>query len=274
MGKLKERLEIIIGYVALIVSLSAFKNELASFNINVGFFSFNVAQYLFTLILAFLFSLHFYLIPFMLSATRYANLKILSFIESLSYFIVVFLTLSPFFVLILVCINLSLSMLRSIPKGSIDSFIELISIILGVSSLYLSSVTKRKYLEARFLDEKQKLESLEILEFENVQKLFNDGYYSQSILEAFKVFESHLKRLITQKNIPIRSGKLQDLILVAKKLELISEDENEIFNKIRMMRNSVAHLDVDFARTQAQEAISFIKELIKKASDNNSENAT
>jgi len=40
------------------------------------------------------------------------------------------------------------------------------------------------------------------------------------------------------------------------------------------MRNSAAHLDVDFTKSQAQEAIEFIKVLIKRANEQNDKKAT
>jgi hypothetical protein len=274
MDKLKERWEFIIGYVALIVSLSAFKDELTNINLNLGFYSISAAQYLFILILSFLFSLHLYLIPFLLSATKYANLKALSFIESLSYFIFVFLTSSPFFVLIAVGINLLLNMLKTIPVDSKDIVNTAVNVIIAVIFGVISNLISSKYLKQKYSNQKQELELLEISEFENVQKLFNDGYYSQSILEAFKVLELHLKRLISQKDLPFRSNKIQDLISVAYKLELITQNEIEKFNQIRKMRNSAAHLDVDFTKAQAEEAIIFIKGLIKRANEQNDKKAT
>lgn len=274
MDKLKERWEFIVGYVALIVSLSAFKDELTAINLNLGFYSFSAAQYLFILILSFLFSLHLYLIPFLLSATRYANLRVLAFIESLSYFIFVFLASSPFFVLLAVGVNILLNMLRTIPINSKDLVSTSVTSIIGVIFGIISNIIASKYLKQKYSNQKQELELLEISEFENAQRLFNDGYYSQSILEAFKVLELHLKRLISQKDIPFRSNKIQDLITVAHKLELINQDEIEKFNRIRKMRNSAAHLDVNYTKAQSEEAIVFIKELIKRANEQNNKKAS
>jgi HEPN domain-containing protein len=272
MDKLKERWEFIVGYVALIVSLSAFKDELTLINLNLGFLTFTAAQYLFALILSFLFSLHLYLIPFLLSATRYANVKILTYVESLSYFVFVLLTTSPFFVFLAVGINYLINIFRTIPVGSKDYINSAVTALIGLIFGIISNVIANKYRKQKYSNQKQELEIQEISDFENAQKLFNDGYFSQSILEAFKVLELHLKRLIIQKDIPFRSNKIQDLISVAHKLELINNDEIEKFNQIRKMRNSAAHLEVEFTKTQAEEAIIFIKELIKRTANN--KNAT
>lgn len=272
MDKLKERWEFIVGYVALIVSISAFKDELSQINLNMGFASATAAQFLFVLILGFIATMHLFLIPFLLSSTRYANIKLVTWLESFSYFVFALLTVSPIFVLLSIVFNSLLNTLRSIPIGTKDiitgSTSAIIAIIFNIISYYVAG----RYRKQKYSSEKQELESREIKEFENVQKLYGDGYYSQSILEAFKVMELHLRRLIMQKDIPFRSNKFQDVLEVSLKLQLISKPDLGSINRIRQMRNSAAHLDVEFTKAQAGEAIDFIKELIRKTStdDNNS----
>lgn len=274
MEKLKDRWEFIIGYVALIVSLSAFKDELSLINLDLGFISFTGSQYLFALIISFLASLHLYLIPYLVSSTRFANLKVLSYIESLSYFIFVLLTVSPFFVLISMGINLLNNIFKSIPTDNGSIIYDLATVLIGILFGILSQYIATKFREQKYSSQKQELENLEITELENAQKLFAAGYYSQSILEAFKVLEIHLKRLIIQKDIPYRSNKIHDLIKIVRKLELLSNDEIEKFHEIRKMRNSAAHLDVEFTKSQANEAINFLKDLINKTSDQFENDAT
>lgn len=264
MDKLKERWEFIVGYVALIVSLSAFKDELTRINLNLGFLTTTAAQFLFALILGFIFTLHLYLIPFVLSSTRYANIRLLKFLESLSYFIFVFLTVSPIFMLVSIGINSLVNFIRSIPIDEKDVVTSSVSLVIGIIIAIVSNIVAVRYRRQKYSFEKQELEFQEIKEFENAQKLFNDGYYSQSILEAFKVMELHLRRLMLQKDVPFRSTKFQDVLELVLRLELLNKSEIAAINQIRQMRNSAAHLDVDFTKTQAGEAISFIKELIRK----------
>ena len=267
MDKLKERWEFIVGYVALIVSLSAFKDELTRINLNLGFLTTTAAKFLFALILGFIFTLHLYLIPFLLSSTRYANIRLLKLLESLSYFIFVFLTVSPIFMLVSIGINSLVNFIRSIPIDEKDVVTSSVSLAIGIILAIVSNIVAVRYRRQKYSSEKQELEFQEIREFENAQKLFNDGYYSQSILEAFKVMELHLRRLILQKDVPFRSTKFQDVLELVLRLELLNKSEIAAINRIRQMRNSAAHLDVDFTKAQAGEAISFIKELIRKTSN-------
>jgi len=274
MDKLKERWEFIVGYFALVVSLSAFKEELAKIYLNLGFSSINAADFLFALILGFLLALHIYLIPFLLSTTRFASIKILAFLEKLAYFCFVLLSVSPIIVLSAVGLNSIINTIKSIPVETKDILNSSVTAIIGVIFSVISNIIALRYRKQKYSTEKQELETQEIKEFENAQKLFNDSYYSQAILEAFKVLELHLKRLIIQKDVPFRSNKLQDIIEMALKLKLISPIEVDKINQIRKMRNSAAHLDVNFTRDQANEAITLIKTLILNTLDLDNNNAT
>jgi hypothetical protein len=273
MNKLRERWEFIIGYVALIVSLSAFKEELTHINLNLGFITTTAAQFLFILIIGFFITLHLYLIPFLLSSTRYANIRILRYLESLSYFIFVLLAVSPIFMLIVIGINNFVNIISLIPIQTKDVLTSLISAIIAIITSIVANSVAVRYRKQKYSSEKQELEFQEIKEFENAQKLFNDGYYSQSILEAFKALELHLRRLIAQKDVPFRSTRFQDVKEMSMKLELISKSEIAVIDNIRQMRNSAAHLDVEFTKAQASDAISFIKELIRKTSNSSNNSA-
>lgn len=273
MDKLKERWEFIVGYVALIVSLSSFKDELDKIELDLGFTIFTASKFLFVLIICFFFALHLYLIPFLFSSSKYADKKIFRYLEKSSYFIFVLLSLSPFFVCFSVLIYYLINLFNNITPETKSTINSAAMIIIGIVLGAFSNIIAKKYILQKYSTQKQELEFEEIREFENAQKLFSSGYYSQSILEAFKVLELHLRRLIVQKDIPFRSNKFQDLLDMAIKIDVISKKDWATINDIRKMRNSAAHLDVDFTRAQANDAINFIKQLIRNTTTTNS-NAT
>ena len=265
MEKLKERYEIIIGYIGLILALSAFKDDVSKININIGFYVVNAANYLVGLIICLFFTLHLYMLTFVFSSTRYASLKIFSINESVTYFLFTFITLSPFLVIIFVAINYIISILSALSSTTKDTIYIVAQVLFSTIAGIISQIFSSKYKILKYVYEKEKLENREIKELETTQKLYNDGYYSQSILEAFKVLESHLKKIIIQQGVLFHSNKIQDIINIANKLKLLTPNENNTFNKIREMRNASAHLDVKYTKFQAEEAISFIKMLINKS---------
>ncbi|MDP3444520.1 MAG: hypothetical protein Q8T08_16805, partial [Ignavibacteria bacterium] len=94
MKLLKDRYEFIIGFVAVIISLSAFKEELSLIRIDLGLFQFSLANYFFYLILGFVITLHIYIIPYILSFTNYSSSKLFSHIELFSYILFTLLAIS------------------------------------------------------------------------------------------------------------------------------------------------------------------------------------
>lgn len=263
MSKLKTRYEFIIGYVAIIISLSAFKEELGSFNLDLGYIEFSASNYLFSLILGSLLGLHIYIVPFLFSSTKYANLRIFSLLENISYTFFIFLALSPFLVGFSILINNSLKVFISLPNIVVSIITGIIGVITGVMAQFLS----QKYIRQKNIDRYESLENQEIVEIEKSQKLFNDGYYSQSIVEAFKVLEIHLKRILSKKNVYFKSHRFNDLIAISTKLQIINDSDISRINEIRKMRNSAAHLDIDFTKQQAGDTLEFIKVLIINANE-------
>lgn len=268
MSKLKERWEFIVGYIALIVSFSAFKEELSAFTINGGFYSFSASQYLLFLNIGFFIDLHFYLIPYLLSSTRLNGSKLLSNMELLSYFIFSTLAFSPIILLCIYLMNVLYAYFHFFLVG-IRSNVHLLNsftIIMLSVAIFINIIISLRIRRSVYISLRQKLSSDEISLLEISQKLYNDGYYSQSILEAFKVLELHLKKLIAQKDIPVRSNNFLDIFNIVKKLKLIDESDYQKINNMREMRNSAAHLDISHTKQEAENSLFFVKDLIKKTS--------
>lgn len=67
---LKERFEYIIGFLALVISLNGFKDELKAVTVNVVLFQFTLANYFFILILSLIAILHLYFMPFFIRSEK------------------------------------------------------------------------------------------------------------------------------------------------------------------------------------------------------------
>ena len=85
MDKLKERYDIIIGFIAIIISLSVFKNELDRIILDLDFCKFSISQYLFFSIVGFVVCIYLLLISYLSRITKYSHFKIFNVIESISY---------------------------------------------------------------------------------------------------------------------------------------------------------------------------------------------
>jgi len=70
MDKIKNKYEIILGFVTLIVSLSAFKNELSGISFNLGYLTINSDEYFLYCVLGFSVCLYLYILEQVIRDTR------------------------------------------------------------------------------------------------------------------------------------------------------------------------------------------------------------
>ncbi|GET33181.1 hypothetical protein PbJCM13498_20440 [Prolixibacter bellariivorans] len=264
MEKLKDKYEILIGFITIVISFSAFKDELKAITIDLGFVDFNLSQYFFVIVIGFLFSIYLYTVESVLNKTRLGNWKGFNYVILIAYTIFVLILFSPF---IIGLSYLGKNLINSIGnlRGTSNILSVIISIILTLISSFFSGYFSHRVLKARKDKAIEELEEEEIKDLDTARKLYTDGYFSQSILEAFKVLEVHLYRMISKSDLRVRRFHFQDLIEGAMKLEVIEEKDIPFIQDIRGMRNSAAHRDVAFTKEQAEKTIDFISDLIEKS---------
>lgn len=268
MDKTKERYEFIVGYVALIIALSSFKEELKKIIIDIGLVKFDLSQYLFIVICGFFICILFYIIPYIFSSTNFSHWRIFRIIEYISYFMFIIIALSPLLIFSIWIIKFAIDELSSAYPDKQDSAIRVIAIFLSILSGMLSVFIVTKYRIEKLLKIKNQIEEKEIRELEIAEKLYKDNYFSQAILEAFKVLESHIYKLLISKDIKINRGRFTEMFNLAYRYKLISKDDLLKMLEIRSVRNNVAHLsNTEYKEEEAKQIISYIKDLIKKNSN-------
>lgn len=266
----KNRYELILGFVTLIISFSAFKDELKMIEIDIGFYKFTLADYLLKIVFGFGLCIYLYIIERL--SRQYKKLttwKIIDYVEKIAFVFFVFLLLSP---ILIILIYLGLLIVDNYTKLNSEQGIvskAILSFVLGIVSSIISGFVTKKYFRSKIISRQEELEKEEIAELETAKELYEKKFYSQAILEAFKVLELHLTKLLTQKriNIPKNQFTFIDLFNYAIKLELIDKNDIATINEIRLMRNTAAHLDKKHTENQATKAIEFIQYLIQKTSD-------
>lgn len=267
MNKLKEKYEFVIGFVALIVSLSAFKDELKLMVINLSFHSFNLAELFFWLIVGYLCVLQLYVIPFVFSR-KYPESKFLNFIGESSYFIFVVLSLSP---IILGFVYIGDWLINLIPPftDKAKSIISMLlsSIIGAVFSFFANSIV-RWYKKEKTKEAVEELEEEEIKEIETAIKLIDNGHYAQSILELSKAVETRLFKTLITKGIPIKQRNLLELLRASKKHEILTDTEISSIDELRVLRNKVAHeTEIDIDKQTAERLQKLVKSIIIKTNE-------
>lgn len=266
--KLRDRYDFILGFVALVVSLSAFKDELQTIDFAFGTYTYNLGQYFLVVISGFLVCLYFYSIEKISRNYSFGQLRIFSIILVTAEFLLIFLIASPVILLIAHFGFWVYSALREIPEENLKTTNAALQIVAFAINIVLSILIFIKYNRQRKEKKLKELEEDEIKELELAERLLKDSYYSQSILESFKVLETHLFKRLTEKNVRVFRGRMNDLIKASLDYGIITDDDLPSLNDIRGMRNSAAHLDTNYTKEHAEMAIKFIKGLIKNTATN------
>lgn len=262
MDRIKNKYEIILGFVTLIISFSAFKDELAKVELNLGYYIFNLSQYLLFIVICFAICLYLYVSEIIARDTKIGKWKIFDYLVRFAYFLFVFMLLTP----ILIALNI---LIVKITYLLIDNVKELesrigymISGALGALTASLSKSWSKILLENRKKKEEQEIEEQEIKDLDQATKLFKDQYYAHSILESFKVLELHLYRIIISRNFRVQRYQFEEIVRIALKEKIIQKSDIESINEIREMRNVVAHSDAELTKDKAESALIFVRKLL------------
>jgi hypothetical protein len=260
----KYRYELILGVISLIIALSAYKEELKTIKLDLGFWKTNLSTYLLYNVYGFAICIYLYIIErisrqFSLISTW----RIINYIEKLAFSLFTLIILSPIALSLVYGIYSIVEMINQINEEEhpiiMKSVVAIISSISGVISVYSTKVFFKKLKR-----EKQELiEKEEIIELENTLNLFDQKFYSQAILEGSKVIITHLTKLLINNDINVdRTHNFAEVIDKVNKLKLISLVDIEQINEIRKMRNTAAHLNIKHTKEQAEKTIRLIKKLL------------
>lgn len=272
MKEIKDRWQFIIGFAAIIISLSAFKDELKNIVIDFNFISFSLSTYLFVLIFSFISVIHLYAVPYIFSSTKYSNYKIFKHIESLSYILFLIIILSPSILFISYLLQLLLIQITGLDEKTKSFLMGILASIISLVAIFFSVKIVQKYRLIRKSKEQSEITEKEVKSFETADKLINHGYYNQSLFEAFKILEISLYKILRQRDLIFRRGSFVEMMNIARKYNVFSNEEIEQINQIRIKRNEFAHnIKSNVTKHEAENAQHLIKEIIAKAEIANTE---
>jgi hypothetical protein len=264
MEKLKGKYEVILGFVTLVVSLSAFKAELAKVQLELGYITISLAKYFLYSVYGFSLCLYLYLMEHIVRETKIGTWKVFNYFIWAAYILFVFIILTP----IALTINIvAFKIYSSFVENNIEQakdYFQNLAIILVLLNIIVTVRAIRRQMNELKKTEKERIEEQEIIELDNANKLFIDGYYSHSVLESFKVLETHLYKELTDKNHRVPRYRLNEIISLALKEGVILEDDLPAINDLKGMRNISAHSDTNHTKQQAEFALNFVKKLINR----------
>jgi hypothetical protein len=263
MKKTKNKFEIILGVVTVIISLSAFKDELTQIDLNLGFKTITLAEYFLYCIYGFSISLYLYILEIVVRDTKIGKWKIFDYILKFAFSLFALIIFSPILMLVYVILY-KLNLLLEENETFTIILLKVLQIAILILTIIYSIITAKRYRAERKNKLQEQAEEEEIKGLDNVKKLINDGYYSHSILESFKVLETHLYKNIVEKDIRVSKFRFNDIIKIALKEKIINEEDLKNIDILRKMRNVSAHTDQNHTKHQAEIALKFIRNLLKR----------
>ncbi|PSR56086.1 hypothetical protein AHMF7605_22570 [Adhaeribacter arboris] len=270
MKNVKDRYQFIIGFAAIIISLSAFKEELNKILIDFGFISFTGASYLYALILSFVLIVHLYVILYILAETQYANFKIFNTLETISFTLFLFTLALPFILATVYILNTAFLWLSTIKPFVFNTrYADLLNAAISttISTLFMVVINMLidKYKKIRKKTEQAELEYEEIKSLEIANKLYREGYYYQSFVEAFKILENAIFKALRSRDLIFRKGDLNQMLAIARKYNIITSTE---FDKVQAFQNSrnagIQLLTSEITKAELDNLLSFIKNIFNK----------
>lgn len=270
---IKGKYEPILGFVTLVISLSAFKDELSKVTVNLEFTSFTLANYFLWIVYAFSFCLYLYIIEHMVRDTAVGSWKIFDWLTRIGFFIFIAALSSPVLIS-LIRMSVILFGIISVPLSHIiktinidkakipylDYFSVLISVIAGA----LSATLSEKLYKLFKISKQETAEKEEIVALDIARKLFKDDYFSQSLLEAYKALSLHLYRKLLEKNITISPSRADELFRISLREGLINQQDQSLIADMRGIRNATAHTNIGTTEVFARRAIDYVGELINR----------
>lgn len=273
MKEIKERWQFIVGFAAIIISLSAFKDELNKISIDFQFITFTLSQYLLALIVSFILVIHLYAIPYIFSTTTFSNLKIFKFIESLSYFLFLVIVISPSLLLIMYLIQLSFVQFTGLNEKTKYILSLILSAFNCVMVIALSIYQVKRYQSLKRTKEELEIVEKELKLFEISDKLLKEGYYNHSIFETFKMVENGIYKTLLQRDLIFRKTPVTEMIKIAEKHSIFTEKEIQKLNNIRKKRNKFAHsIESTATKEDAEDALKFAKDIFASTGNNEVQN--
>lgn len=263
MDKVKYKYEVFLGFVTIIISLSAFKSELSKLNIDLGFMSITLAEYFLYAIIGFLISLYLFVFEIIIRDTKIGRWKIFGYIQKTAYVLFSLIIISPILILLYVA-TYQLGLLLQVKQVYLTYLLNFLRVLLVVATIFYYWTVAKNYLLEKKLEVQNQANKMAIRNLNEAIKLNKEGYYSYSILKCYEILENYLHKMITSRNLRVSKFRFDDLIEISFKEGIIDKNDFEKIESLSYMRNISAHIDQNETKEQAENFLLFIKELIRK----------
>jgi len=250
--------------LASFLAFIALKDNLSLISISLGFCQTTFLQLFVVFIVLLAVSAYLYALDYIRYGygPRMQDSIIFKWIIPVANFLYILAMVFPFIVFLAWIINILIKLIK-IPSLEIlliitNSLLTVLTLILAFTQSKIFTKNLRKEYAEKFKKEGEQ-------QLQRTGRLYRNKSYSESVFEAFKVFESFLREKLEKKGIYTKNFKVSDLINSALKENILSPKDISKIDELRNTRNKVSHFKTSFTKQDADFALKAVEEIIQKA---------
>jgi HEPN domain-containing protein len=259
---IKDKAIFIVGFLAVFLALSSFKDELKAIHLLIGEGSYSLFHIILFFVTLLTISTYLYALDYLkYSFSRYQNSFIFKWIIPTANFFYFIAILYPILVLLFWIIGSG--PLYNFTKQNTHTIriFDLVGVLslgmLGIYSAYLA--TKKAKIE-----EIEKVERLKTGYLQKALQLFENKFYGETVIETYKVLEQLLReKLLREKNLTTRYISIKQLIELALNKKILDKKSVHLIDELRIARNKGVHSSEPITRENAEFFINSVRTILE-----------
>jgi signal transduction histidine kinase len=256
---LKDKPFFVVALLASFLAFGVFKDELKLIYVNFGLFKLSILVLLIIFYLVLALSIYFFSINLLLRDEKWGNNLLTKLCYSFGNLLyAVAIVLPPVFLLawlISLLLNAFGSFISSKSHGILDTSTSLL-LLLCIVIVAIKSAIESFQEENRAI---KKYEKLADEKMERTLMLNRKGFYSEAIVFLCSSLEFNLRRRLVEKGFSTGDRSYKDLIDLARKKKIISEQGSKILLELINNRNRVIRYGEDISKDKMDEMLLSVK---------------
>ncbi|HEU0081039.1 MAG TPA: HEPN domain-containing protein [Candidatus Paceibacterota bacterium] len=259
---IKEKAIFVVGLLAAFLAFSAFKEELSKISLIIFGSNFSLLGIMIFFAILLSISVYLYALDYLrYSLGKYQNFFILRWIIPLGNFFFSLAILSPILVLVAWIFGskevIDFAESHAQFAKNLDVILGLVLVVFSIFNAYkLTKETKRTIVKS--------FETVRSLYLQRALKLFENKFYTETVIEVYKTLEQFLKeRIFEDKGLTTKNSGMRELMDLVIKNKVIDKKYIPLIEDLRGLRNKAAHSLNPASKEDAQFALNLVKELLE-----------
>lgn len=259
---IKNKSFFVVALLASFLAFGVFKDELKSFFVNFGLFKLSILDLLVIFYLVLALSIYFFAINFLLHDVKWKNNFLIKSCYNIGNFLYALAMILPIIFLIAWLISWILSAFGNFVSAETHGILNTTSALLLLFGIILAGI--KSGIES-IQEENRAIKKYGKLGDEKMEKtilLNRKGFYSEAIISLCSSLEFNLRRRLVEKGFSTGDRSFMDLLDLAKKKKILSEQGWKALSGIRSSRNKVVHYGETMSKDEMNQVLLSIKDVL------------